>query len=679
MPLTPSAHTDTFSRDNLPPEADWPEFLFTLPELRYPDRLNCAIELLDDVISRFGPDRPCLLAPGLDPWTYGHLLRISNQVAHVLVEDYAIEPGNRVLLRGPNNPWLVACWFAALKAGAVVVTTMPLLRAGELATIAEIAAVDFALCDHRFLDELTGAGIPGLRNLAYGGDSGLTQTAAAKPTEFEPVRTAADDVALLAFTSGTTGRPKATMHFHRDVLANADTFSKHVLAPTQDDVFTGTPPLAFTFGLGGLVVFPLRVGASTLLIEKATPDQLANLIAEHKVSVCFTAPTAYRAMLAAGNADRLTGLRRAVSAGEHLPAATWQAILDATGLRLIDGIGATEMLHIFISAADDDIRPGSTGRAVPGFVATVVDSAGNPLPPGEPGRLAVKGPTGCRYLADPRQAVYVQNGWNITGDTFIQDKDGYFWYQARTDDMIVSSGYNIAGPEVEEALLAHDDVIECGVIGEPDEARGQAVAAYVVLQDGVVGDEAKTVELQGFVKQRIAPYKYPRRVFFVDDLPRTSTGKLQRFRLREQAVAHDSNEHMTEETQPALGAEVTIERGVEWLDTDAAGHYHHSTVVRWAEAAEGELHDRLGIVQLYGQVPRVRYEVDYLARLWFRDRVTITLRVAEVGRASVRYEFEVRRGAELAAKGAMVAVHIDPEAGRSAPWPGEARALLSGG
>ncbi len=534
MPLTPSAHVDTFCRDNLPPESDWPEFLFDLPELQYPDRLNCAVELVDSVAERLGPDRPCLLAPDTEPWTYGDLRRVSNQIAAVLAEDHGIVPGNRVLLRGPNNPWLVACWFGVLKAGGVAVTTMPLLRAGELATIAEIAGVDFALCDHRFTEDLASSGIPGLRIVEYGGADGLTTAAERKPGAFTPVATAADDVALLAFTSGTTGRPKATMHFHRDVLANAETFSARVLRPTRDDVFTGTPPLAFTFGLGGLVVFPLRAGASALLIEKATPDQLADLIHEHRVTVCFTAPTAYRAMLTSGKADRLTTLRRAVSAGEHLPAATWQAFFDATGIELIDGIGSTEMLHIFISAADDDIRPGSTGRAVPGYVASVLDPEGNPQPPGTGGRLAVKGPTGCRYLADDRQREYVQGGWNITGDTFVQDADGYFWYQARNDDMIVSSGYNIAGPEVEEALLSHADVAECGVVGLPDDARGQIVTAFVVPREGVAGSDEKAKELQDHVKQRIAPYKYPRRVVFVSELPKTTTGKLQRFKLRRQ-------------------------------------------------------------------------------------------------------------------------------------------------
>jgi 2-aminobenzoate-CoA ligase len=531
MPLSPSAHVDTFCRDNLPPEAQWPEFL-DVPGVRYPDRLNCAVELADGTARRLGPDRPCLRAPGAAPWSYGELQRLSDRIARVLVEDHGIVPGNRVLLRGPNTPWQVACWFGVLKAGAVAVATMPLLRRGELTTVAGIAALDFALCDARFTDELTAADIPGLRIVEYGGDHGLAAAAAAKSGTFTAVDTAADDVALLAFTSGTTGRPKATMHTHRDVLAIADTFSAHVLRPEPDDVFTGTPPLAFTFGLGGLVVFPLRVGASTLLVEKATPDRLMDLIAEHRVSVCITAPTAYRAMLGCGRVERLATVRRAVAAGEHLPAAIWHAFHDATGVEIIDGIGATEMLHIFISAADGDIRPGATGRAVPGYVAAVLDEDGVPQPAGRPGQLAVKGPTGCRYLADPRQGVYVQNGWNLTGDIFVQDADGYFWYQARKDDMIVSAGYNIAGPEVEEALLAHPDVAECAVVGLPDEARGQIVSAFVVLRAGVTGDDARCAELQQFVKERIAPYKYPRRVFFRSALPRTATGKLQRSRLR---------------------------------------------------------------------------------------------------------------------------------------------------
>jgi 2-aminobenzoate-CoA ligase len=533
--MLPSGHVDTFCRDNLPPADQWPELL-DVPGVTYPDRLNCATALLDDVAAEHGADRPCLHAPDHDSWSYADLVAASNQVAHVLADELGIEPGNRVLLRGPNNQWMAAAWFGALKAGAVVVSTMPLLRAGELATIHEIAGISATLCDHRFLDDLEAAGIDA-PTVAYGGagPDDLVARAAKHPDTFSAVDTAADDVALLAFTSGTTGRPKATMHFHRDVLAIADTFSKHLLRPEPDDVFTGTPPFAFTFGLGGALVFPLRAGASTLLLEKAPPAELSGLIARYGATVCFTAPTAYKAMLAGSDLSLLKSLRAAVSAGEHLPAGTWRAFKDATGVAIIDGIGSTEMLHIFISAAGDDIRPGSTGKAVPGFVATILDEDGNEAPAGVPGRLAVKGPTGCRYLADTRQQAYVHHGWNVTGDTFTRDDDGYFWYQARSDDMIVSSGYNIAAPEVEEGVLRHPDVAECGVIGVPDEARGMLVKAYVVLRDGVTGDDAKVKEIQDFTKQQIAPYKYPRLVEFVTELPRTATGKLQRFRLRANA------------------------------------------------------------------------------------------------------------------------------------------------
>ena len=528
--LSPTAHVDQFCRENLPPAELWPEFVTA--DLAYGDRLNCAVELLDAVAERLGGDRPCLLAPGQAPWSYDDLRRVSNQIARVLGDSYGIVPGNRVLLRGPNNPWLVACWFGVLKAGAVAVTTMPMLRIGEIDKVTEAAQVELALCDARFADELALSATP-LRVVTYGEGSDLSTDIDGVDADFDAVQTAADDVALLAFTSGTTGKPKATMHFHRDVLAIADTFSAQVVKPDQDDVFTGTPPLAFTFGLGGLVIFPLRVGASTLLIERATPDELADLIGEHRVSVCFTAPTAYRAMIASGKVDRLSTLRRAVSAGEHLPEATWRAVKEATGVELIDGIGATEMLHVFISASDGDIRPGSTGIAVPGYQAQVVDEDLNPVPPGTPGRLAVKGPTGCRYLNDDRQHDYVQGGWNVTGDTFVRDEDGYFWYQGRQDDMIVSSGYNISAGEVEEALLAHPDVVECGVVGTPDASRGQLVTAYLVVRDGVATGEALVKQLQDFVKQQIAPYKYPRRIEFLEELPKTPTGKLQRFRLRE--------------------------------------------------------------------------------------------------------------------------------------------------
>ena len=538
--LHPSAHVDTFCRDHLPPFEQWPDLVFDLPEVRYPERLNCAVELLDRTVDRLGRDRACLQTPDGATWSYGDLLDRANQLAHVLVEDHGLVPGNRVLLRGPNNPWLVASFFAVVKAGGVVVPTMPMLRPAELATIAGIAHVDLAICDARFTEDLLAAGIPDLRVVTYGGegDGDASRAGAARPTTFDDVDTASDDVCMLAFTSGTTGRPKATMHFHRDVLANADTFSAHVLRPEADDVFIGTPPIAFTFGLGGLVVFPMRVGASTVLVEKASPAELAEIIEARGATICFTAPTAYRAILAGGLAARLGTLRRAVSAGEHLPVSTWHAFKDATGVSLIDGIGSTEMLHIFISAADDDIRPGSTGLPVPGYQATVLGPDGKELPPGEPGRLAVKGPTGCRYLDDPRQQNYVHDGWNVTGDTFVKDSDGYFWYQARSDDMIISSGYNISGPEVEEAVATHPAVLECAVVGVPDEARGHVVKAFVVLRPDAQVEAAEEAQLvrsiQDHVKQQIAPYKYPRQVAVIDALPRTSTGKIQRFRLRAQ-------------------------------------------------------------------------------------------------------------------------------------------------
>ena len=550
MMLTPSAHVDTFCRDHLPPAGQWPDLEFTLPELAYPDRLNCAAALLADPIAKLGADRLCLLPQDPDErvWSYRDLARTAGQIAAVLTDDLGVVPGNRVLLRGPNNPWMVACWFGVLLAGGVVVATMPLLRSAELTTICDIAQARLALCDDRFTDELTAAGVPGLRVISFhptapssaasgaeaGAPGNLNELASRKTGSFTPVRTAADDVALIAFTSGTTGRPKAAMHFHRDVLAVADTFSAHVLKPAPEDIFTGTPPLAFTFGLGALLIFPIRAGASTLLIERATPAELADHIAARGVTVVSTAPTAYRAMLAAGKAEQLRGLRRPVSAGETLPASVWQAFYDATGVKIIDGIGSTELLHIFISAADDQIRPGSTGLPVPGYRALILGGDGQPVPDGEPGRLAVKGPTGCRYLADDRQRTYVSGGWNFTGDTYIRDADGYFWYQARSDDMIVSAGYNIAGPEVEEVLLSHPRVAECGVVGMPDETRGQIVTAFVVLTDGAAGGPELVAELQDLVKRKIAPYKYPRVIEFLPSLPRTNTGKLQRFKLREQ-------------------------------------------------------------------------------------------------------------------------------------------------
>ncbi|MET9950482.1 AMP-binding protein [Streptomyces sp. NPDC006339] len=548
MELTPSAHLDTFARDHLPPPDQWPRLLFDLPSLAYPDRLNCGAELLDRTVERFGADRPVFRDGEGEVWTYGELRERVDRIAHVLDTDLGVRPGNRVLLRGPTTPWLAACWLAVMKAGAVAVTVLAQQRARELAVMGEMARCSHALCDVRALDELEKADVPGLRITPYGGDGpdDLLSLAAGKPDRYEAVPTAADDVALIAFTSGTTGRPKGCMHFHRDVLAVADTFSAHVLRPEPDDVFAGSPPLGFTFGLGGLVVFPLRAGASAVLLEQAGPQQLLAAIERHRVSVLFTAPTAYRVMLEElespqhdsrpGHGPDLGSLRRCVSAGEHLPEATWEAWHKRTGLKLINGIGATELLHIFISAADGEIRPGATGRPVPGWQARVVGRDGTGLvevPDGEEGLLAVRGPVGCRYLADPRQTDYVHDGWNLTGDTYVREPDGYFRYVARADDMIISAGYNIAGPQVEEALLAHPDVVEAAVVGRPDELRGQIVVAYAVVRDGVPRDPGTATALRSFVRARLAPYKAPREIVFLDALPRTATGKLQRFRLRD--------------------------------------------------------------------------------------------------------------------------------------------------
>lgn len=535
MTSTNSAHVDTFSRDHLPPADTWPALEFTLPELQYPEKLNAAAVLIDDAVTEYGADRPALHTPDGPTWTYGELQRRANQAAQVLTEDFGVLPGNRVLLRGPNNPWIVAAWLGVLKAGAVVVTTMPMLRSAEIATLIQLTTPVVAISDHRFVDELAVAAGSGVTVLSYGG-SGIgdfTARCAVKSGEFSSVETAADDVALLGPTSGTTGTPKITMHFHRDILANADTFARHILRPTANDVFAGSPPIAFTFGLGGLVIFPLRFGASSLLTDRATPVELAEQAAAVGATVLFTAPTAYRAILKAGRGELLSRLRVAVSAGEHLPKETWEAVYNATGTRLINGIGSTELLHVFISAAGDDIRPGTTGKAVPGFRATILDDNGAELGPNQPGRLAVIGPTGCRYLDDARQTKYVFNGWNVTGDTFIRDEDGYFTYQSRSDDMIVSSGYNIGAPEVEAAIDQHPDVVENAVVGRPDPERGTVVCAFVVLREGVVGDDAKRKEIQDFVKATIAPYKYPRDIRFVDELPRNPSGKLQHYRLRQ--------------------------------------------------------------------------------------------------------------------------------------------------
>jgi 2-aminobenzoate-CoA ligase len=470
--------------------------------------------------------------------TYNALLELVNRIARVLTEDLDLVPGNRVLLRAPNNPMMAACWLAVVKAGLIAVATMPLLRARELITIIGRARVDAALCDASLKEEMELAleASPQLQRVLYfssDAPDSLDTLQAARSADFGAVDTAAEDVCIIAFTSGTTGVPKGTMHFHRDVLAICDCFPPACLQATPDDIFCGTPPLAFTFGLGGLLLFPLRVGASTVLIERLTPTLLLSAIEERRATVCFTAPTFYRQMAPVAFEYDIASLKKCVSAGEALPVATRELWEKETGVRLIDGIGATEMLHIFISAAGEDIRSGATGKPIPGYRACVLDEAGNPLDPGRVGRLAVMGPTGCRYLADERQRTYVRNGWNLTGDAYLMDPDGYFWYQARTDDMIVSAGYNIAGPEVESVLLMHPAVSECGVVGVPDEERGQLVKAVVVLKQGFAPGPDMARTLQDFVKQTVAPYKYPRAVEFRDALPRTETGKLQRFKLRE--------------------------------------------------------------------------------------------------------------------------------------------------
>ena len=536
-----SAHVDSFARDHLPPPEQQPEFLFDLPELRYPDRLNCVAAFVDDWLAAGAGDRDCLISPS-ERLSYAALAQRINRIANVLTRDLGVLPGNRVLLRGPNSPMMVAAYFAVIKAGAIVVATMPLLRAKEIAFPIGKAEIALALCDVRLADEMekTRPLAPALRRIVFWGRAGADSLDALMMQpgyeRFAACDTASDDVCLIAFTSGTTGAPKGTMHFHRDLLAICDTFGKYVLRATRHDRFVGSPPIAFTFGLGGLVLFPLRIGAAAVLLEKASPDDLLPAIEKFAATVCFTAPTAYRAMLGKIAGRDVSSLRKCVSAGETLPAATFEAWRAATGIRIIDGLGSTEMLHIFIGSPEEEMRPGATGKPVPGYRARVIDAAGAELPPGTAGRLAVRGPTGCRYLDDKRQTEYVQRGWNVTGDTYSKDADGYFRYQARSDDMIISAGYNIAGPEVETVLSTHPAVAECGVVGQPDTERGQIVKAYVVLNRGFAADAALTRALQDYVKATVAPFKYPRAIEYVKSLPRTETGKLQRFELRRRAA-----------------------------------------------------------------------------------------------------------------------------------------------
>ncbi len=543
--MEPSAHVDTFARDHLPPQDQWPVLLLDQPDVSYPKRFNCATELLDATIAAGHGDRVAIWSEVNDTprgTTYNELRAMVDRWAHVLVADMGLVPGNRVLLRGPNTLQMAVAFLASLKAGLVVVPTMPLLRAKELKQIIDKAQIRAALCDARLIEELDRcddendefycADLTDVRVFHSDAPRSMESLAAGKPAQFTACDTAADDVCLIAFTSGTTGAPKGCVHFHRDVLAMCDLFPRHILKPTADDVFCGTPPLAFTFGLGGLLCFPMRVGASTVLIEKLTPETLLRTTQRFHATTMFTAPTFYRQMAALVPRFDISSLKKTVSAGEALPDSTRELWRKATGIEMIDGIGGTEMIHIFISSAGDEVRPHAIGKAVPGYVIEVVDDDMHPVPVGTIGKLAVRGPTGCRYLADERQKKFVRDGWNLPGDAVYVDADGYVFYQARADDMIVSAGYNISAPEVESVLMLHEAVAECGVIGAPDEERGQVVKAFVVVKPGYAADDALVAELQAFVKRTVAPYKYPRVIRFIDALPRTETGKLKRFALR---------------------------------------------------------------------------------------------------------------------------------------------------
>jgi len=529
---------DSFAKDNLPPLELQPKFIKNLPELEYPRKLNAAAELLDRNVQSGHADSTAFHFEG-GRWSYRDLFVRSNQIANYLVSELGLIPGQRVLLRAPNNPLLVACWFAVLKAGGICVTGMPLLRAKELCYMIEKAKIELCLCDFRFKEEVelarqSGGALKRVQYFGDGSEQSLERLAFQLPAEFSNLETEADDISLIAFTSGTTGKAKATLHTHQDLLTICDCFPKYILQAKSEDIFLGSPPLAFTFGLGGLVLFPMRVAASTVLLEKPTAEALLGAIQNQKASVLFTSPTMYRAMLEHSNDYDLKTLRKCVSAGEALPAPTFEAWRKRTGITIIDGIGSTEMLHIFISADEQGMRAGSTGKVIPGYEACIFSAEGNPMSANEVGLLAVRGPTGCRYLDDlERQKEYVRfGGWNVTGDSYHQDQDGYFYYHCRADDMIISSGYNISGIEVENVLLTHPAVKECAVVGVADEDRGQLVKAFVVLKNHASKSDQSAKDLQDFVKAQIAPYKYPRAIEFVESLPRTESGKLQRFALR---------------------------------------------------------------------------------------------------------------------------------------------------
>ncbi len=530
-----SAQTDRFVHDRLPPRAQWPELRFDTPELKaLPEQVNLVAHLFDRAFANGHANRPFLRSDART-LSYAQAREAVNRIANLL-RSRGLVPGNRVLLRGGNSVAMALAWLAVVQAGLVVVATMPLLRAKELKAIVDKAQPTLLLCDAALTAELeaVGSGLPMIRFNTDAADS-LEALAARQAAQATPCPTAGSDIALLAFTSGTTGVPKAAVHTHTDVLAACECWPRHVLRAVPDDVVMGSPPLAFTFGLGGLLIFPMWAGCSVYFPSiPYTPEAMVKLIAEKGATICYTAPTFYRQMAPFAQQNGVGKLRICVSAGEGLPDATRQLWKQASGIEMLDGIGATEMFHIFISAAPEAVKRGAIGTVVPGYTARIVDDEGRDLPAGEVGRLAVIGPTGCRYLDEPRQTQYVQGGWNFPGDAFRRDADGYYIYQARTDDMIITAGYNVAGPEVEACLLTHAAVAECGVVGRADEDRGQVIVAYVVLKPGHAGDAAMVKALQDHAKAAMAPYKYPREVIFVERLPRTETGKLQRFALRQQ-------------------------------------------------------------------------------------------------------------------------------------------------
>ncbi len=523
---------DNFAHDFLPKPELQPDYILNLPEFQQPEILNCVERLLDyHIQSRHGAD--ICLRTFETAWTYQDLFEKANQIAHVLVDDLGLKSGNRVLLRSANNPMMVACWFAILKAGGIVVATMPLLRAKELTTIIDCAEISHAFCDNELADEMNLVESEFLTEVCFYRDSTLEKLMASKPKTFANYQSHSASVALIGFTSGTTGLPKMTAHFHRDILNICEAFPSYSLQPTSKDIFTGSPPIGFTFGLGGLVLFPMYFGASSFLIEKSSPDVLLQAIQDHKITICFTAPTAWRVITTKVHNFNISSLRKCVSAGETLPLQVWQDWYDTTGLKIIDGIGATEMLHIFISSNEANMKPGATGLAIKGYEAKIIDEQGNEVPRNEPGRLAVRGITGCKYLNRPeKQQEYVQHGWNITGDIFRQDEEGYFWFMARGDDMIISSGYNIGAVEVESVLLTHEEILECAVVGIPDSERGMLVCAHVVLKEKSKASDDLTTAIQLWFKEVAAPYKYPRVIHFVEELPKTETGKIQRFKLK---------------------------------------------------------------------------------------------------------------------------------------------------